>query len=98
MTSARNVVKVSILDEEFTIRTEASLEHTVAVAEHVDRAMRDVLAAGGSIEARKAAILAALQIADELLQTRRTTDELTEGMRRLGDEIRPWLPPKKRNG
>jgi cell division protein ZapA len=97
VSAARNVVKVSILDEEFTIRTEASLEHTVAVAEHVDRAMRQVIGSS-SVEARKAAILAALQIADELLQQRRTTEELTEGLRRLSGEIRPWLPPKKRNG
>jgi cell division protein ZapA len=98
MSAARNVVKVSILDEEFTIRTEASLEHTVAVAEHVDRTMRQVMGAGGSVEARKAAILAALQIADELLQTRRTSEELAAGMKRLSGEIRPWLPPKKRHG
>ena len=97
MSAARNVVKVSILDEEFTIRTEASLEHTVAVAEHVDRAMRQVIGSS-SVEARKAAILAALQIADELLQQRRTSEELADGLRRLSSEIRPWLPPKKRNG
>ncbi len=97
MSAARNVVKVSILDEEFTIRTEATLEHTVAVAEHVDKTMRQIIGAGAGVEARKAAILAALQIADELLQARNTTDELTDRMRQLSATIRPWLPPKKRH-
>jgi cell division protein ZapA len=96
VSSARNVVKVSILDEEFTLRTEASLEHTVAVAEHVDRAMREIMKAGAAVEPRKAAILAALQIADELLQSRSSAEELTAAMRGLSGEIRPWLPPKKR--
>jgi cell division protein ZapA len=96
MSTARNVVKVSILDEEFTLRTEASLEHTVAVAEHVDRAMREIMKAGAAVEPRKAAILAALQIADELLQARGSAEQLTAAMRGLSSEIRPWLPPKKR--
>lgn len=97
MNPPKNVVKVSILDEEFTIRSEATPEHTVAVAEHVDRIMRQIMGAGGTAEVRKAAILAALQIADELLQSRSTAEELTTAMRGLSSEIRPWLPPKKRH-
>lgn len=96
MTAARNVVKVSILDEEFTIRSEATAEHTVAVAEHVDRTIRQILSAGGAVEPRKAAILAALQITDEMLRTRGTTAELAASMKQLSEEIRPWLPPAKR--
>ena len=98
MSAARNVVKVSILDEEFSIRSEATPEHTVAVAEHVDRTIRQILSAGGAVEARKAAILAALQITDEMLTTRATTAELAASMKRLSEEIRPWLPPAKRRG
>jgi cell division protein ZapA len=39
----RAVVKVRILGEEYTLRTEASPEHTRAVAEHVDRTIRAIL-------------------------------------------------------
>jgi cell division protein ZapA len=96
MTAARNVVKVSILDEEFAIRSEATAEHTVAVAEHVDRTIRQILSAGGAAEARKAAILAALQITDELLKARATAADVTASLKQLSEEIRPWLPPAKR--
>ncbi|HUF65197.1 MAG TPA: cell division protein ZapA [Gemmatimonadaceae bacterium] len=97
MNPPKSVVKVSILDEEFTIRSEATPEHTVAVAEHVDGIMRHIMGAGATGEVRKAAILAALQIADELLQSRSTAEELTTAMRGLSSEVRPWLPPKKRH-
>lgn len=98
MSPAKNVVKVSILNEDFTLKSEASPEHTVAVAEHVDRTIRHILGAGGAVEARKAAILAALQITDELMQARQAGADLALAMKRLSDEIRPWLPPAKRRG
>jgi len=96
LSSKKNVVKVSILGDEYSIRSDASPERTRAVAEHVDKIIRETMRAGNIVETQKAAILAALSITDELFDAREGGEELASSMRRLGAEIRPWLPPAKR--
>ncbi|HKS04749.1 MAG TPA: cell division protein ZapA [Gemmatimonadaceae bacterium] len=94
--SAKHSVRVQIYGEEYTIRTDAAPEHTRAVAEHVDKAIRAVVQGGAVVEPHKAAILAALQITDELFRMRGTDEELASRLRSLSGEIRRWLPPAKR--
>jgi cell division protein ZapA len=65
------------------------------VAEFVDRKIREVMQANVH-EPAKAAILAALQITDELFSARSASRELEAGIRDLGAEVRRWLPPAKR--
>lgn len=89
----RSVVKVRIMGEEYTLRTEASPDHTRAVAEHVDRTIRAIAAGGAIVESQKAAILAALQITDDLFREREAAERLTEDLRQLAADIRPLLPP-----
>ncbi len=96
MMESKSVVRVKIVGEEYTLRTEASVQHTQSVADHVDRTIRAILAGGATIETHKAAILAALQITDELFQERSATASLTNEIRQLASDIRPLLPPAKR--
>ena len=96
MTSKKTVVRVEILGDEYSIRSDATPEHTRAVAEHVDRVIRETMRAGNIVETHKGAILAALSITDELFQARSGGGDLVEDMKRLSAEIRPWLPPSKR--
>ncbi|MBP6773807.1 MAG: cell division protein ZapA [Gemmatimonadaceae bacterium] len=96
MMDNKSVVRVRIVGEEYTLRTEASTAHTEAVAEHVDRTIRAILSSGATVETHKAAILAALQITDELLRERSASDALTADLRQLASDIRPLLPPAKR--
>lgn len=96
MTSKKTVVRVEILGDEYSIRSDATPEHTRAVAEHVDRVIRETMRTGNIVETHKGAILAALSITDELFQARSGGGELVEDMKRLSAEIRPWLPPAKR--
>ncbi len=96
MMDIRTVVKVRIMGEEYTLRTEASPEHTKAVAEHVDRTIRAILSGASTMETQKAAILAALQITDELFRERGAMESLTDDMKQLAADIRPLLPPAKR--
>lgn len=96
MTAKKHVVKVSIVGEEYTIRSDETPEHTHAVAEHVDRAIRRVLEGGNVLETQRAAILAMLQLTDELFKARENAQSLTSQMRELGSEVRRWLPPTKR--
>jgi cell division protein ZapA len=92
----KNTVKVTILNEEFSIRSDTPPEHTRAVAQHLDKAIRAVMASGGVVETNRAVVLAALQITAELFEARATIDSTAETIERLGDYIRPLLPPSKR--
>lgn len=94
--AGRTSVRVQILGEEYTIRSEASAAHTRDVAAHVDRVIRQVLSTGTVVETHKAAILAALQITDELFRARGASHDLGERMRDFSNEVRRWLPPAKR--
>jgi len=96
MMDQRTVVKVRIMGEEYTLRTEASPEHTKAVADHVDRTIRSILNGSSTMETQKAAILAALQITDDLFRERMALEGVTGEMRQLAADIRPLLPPAKR--
>jgi cell division protein ZapA len=92
---SKQVVRVTIVGEEYAIRSEATPEHTRAVAEHVDEAIRRILDSGGAIETRKAAILAALQITDELFEARQAVEGIEGTIRSLSTEVRNWLPPRR---
>ena len=96
MSSKKNVVRVTILGDEYSIRSDVSPERTRAVAEHVDNVIRETMRAGNIVETQKAAILAALSITDELFDAREGGEDLAGEMRRLSADIRPWLPPAKR--
>ena len=89
--SAKRSVRVSIVGEEYPIRTERSAEFTRAVAEYVDRTIRAVLDSGTVIETHKAAILAAMKITDELFRAREEGEALAGEMRTLAAELRGTL-------
>jgi len=97
MSTKRNAVKVTILNEDYNIRSDTSVEHTRAVAEYVDRAIRQVMVSGTIVDTNKAAILAALQIAGELFEARENSHELSHSIRSLSEETRGLLsnPPSR---
>ena len=94
--SKKSTVKLTIVGEEYTIRSDEPPEHTRAVAEHVDRTIRSIMDAGGANDPRKAAILASLQLTDELFKERETREAFAERLRALSAEVRRMLPPAKR--
>ncbi|HXT47200.1 MAG TPA: cell division protein ZapA [Gemmatimonadaceae bacterium] len=94
--SRKSSVKVTIVGEEYTIRSDEDAEHTRAVAKYVDEAIRGVMNAGATVESHKAAILAALEITDELFKVRDGQAELANHMRGISGELRRLLPPGKR--
>lgn len=97
MSEKRSSVKVTIVGQELTIRSDASADHTREVAAYVDKTIRGIMNSGAVVESSRAAILAALQITDELFRVRNTQRELDESMQSLSAEVRRWLPPAKRN-
>jgi len=96
MTDKKTVVKVTIGNEEYTLKSDRPAEYTRAVAEHVDRALKEILSAGARVETQKAAILAALAITDELFQERRAARELADRVTNLATDLCRVLPPAKR--
>lgn len=96
MSPNRTVVRVKIGSDEYSLRSDRSEEYTRSVAAHVDRSLHDVLSTGTIVESHKAAILAALAIADELFQTRAKQAEMTERLNTLSAELSRLLPPAKR--
>ena len=91
MIAKRNSVRVTILNDDYNIRSDASVEHTRAVAQYVDRAIRQVMSSGMIVESNKAAILAALQIAGELFEARETAENLAKSMQSVTEELRPLV-------
>lgn len=94
--SERTSVRVRIVGEEYTLRSDAGEEHTRAVAAHVDGVISQVMASGTVVESHKAAILAALQITDELLRLRAADRARDARIRALSEEVARLLPPAKR--
>ena len=96
MTRAKTSVRVTILGDEYTLRSATSAEETQAIAKHVDQSIREIMQSGLVVETHKAAILACLRTAGELAQLQAESARLSEQMTALSQEIRPWLPPAKR--
>src|SRR5262245_9855529 len=96
MTTKKNAVRVTICDEELTVRSELDPEYTRQVAAYVDQAIKRVLHAGPMVETHKAAILAALAITDELFEARRGQQEHAARMHAMADDLARLLPPSKR--
>ena len=94
--SKKTVVKVTIGSDEYTLRSDRPPEYTRAVAEHVDRALKDVLSVGALVEHQKAAILAALAITDELFQSRQSQREMAHRLTALAADLSRLIPPAKR--
>lgn len=94
--SKKTVVKVTIGSDEYTLRSDRPPEYTRSVAEHVDRALKDVLSVGPIVETQKAAILAALAITDELFQSRQAQREMAHRLTALSADLARLIPPAKR--
>jgi cell division protein ZapA len=97
MTSKRTIVKVTIGADEYTLKSDRPVEYTKAVAEHVDRALKEVLSSGTMVETHKAAILVALAITDELFQERRLAHEVADRVSNMATDLCRVLPPVKRS-
>lgn len=72
MDNEKNILKVNIFGTEYPLRVSANLEYVQRIADYVDIKMREVQAAKPNRPIHQIAILAALNIADELLQQRET--------------------------
>ncbi len=96
MSTKKHAVKVMIGGEEYTVRSDLPPEYTREVAAYVDQALKKVLAQGPIVEIHKAAILAALDITNELFQAKKGEREVAARLTALADDLVKMLPPAKR--
>jgi cell division protein ZapA len=96
MSTKKHTARVTILNEEFTIRSDTPPEHTKAVAQYLDQAIRKIMSSGAVVESNRAVILAALQVTAELFDARASAASTTEAIQELSEYVRPLLPPAKR--
>ena len=92
MSAEKTVVTVVIAGDEYNIRAEATPEYTRECARYVDATIAEITRSSRTVmEPHKAAILAALSMADQLFQTRRELDLLhaqsTASVARLAEQI-----------
>lgn len=85
---SREAVTVTIFGEEYTIRSEMDEAYTRACARHVDEAIQSAHVKSHVSEPHKAAILAALEITDELFRTRSERDDLRRRVAEGASEMR----------
>ncbi len=76
----KTLVQVQIFGQNYTIRGEADQDYILGVASYVDRKMREITeklpVASVSNSLSKVAVLASLNIADELMKERAQRDRL----------------------
>ena len=80
-------IKVTIFGREYNIRGGSDSEYIKTVAAHVDAVMRDVADKTGSLSSGRVAILAALNIADEMFKERQRFDEFANELAQELEEV-----------
>src|ERR1041385_2435361 len=95
MSTKKHAVKVMIGGEEYTVRSDLPPEYTREVAGYLDQALKRVLAQSGLVETHKAAILAALDITNELFQARKGEREVAARLTALADDFAKMLPRRR---
>src|SRR2546428_14163584 len=81
--------------EEYTVRSDLSPEYTREVAAYVDQALKKVLSQGPLVETHKAAILAALDITNELFLAKQTERELAAPLGAVAVDLAKKPSPAK---
>ena len=81
-------VNISILGKEYSIVSQVDPEYIKKAAEYLDRKMREVSKAYPNITEAKIAVLAALNITDELFLAKFTDEKSKENEDRIGELTR----------
>ena len=88
---AKNVVQVQIFGHSYTIRGEADQDYIMGVASYVDRKMREITEKLPVASLSKVAILASLNIADELFKERARTEKSKDQLDRRAARLNAVL-------
>ena len=81
-----NRITVTICGEDYTFMAEESLSYMQKVAALVDAKMSEIMGAGGRVSRMDAAVLAAANLADELLKQQAAAENLRRQLKGYLDE------------
>ncbi|MDI6729609.1 MAG: cell division protein ZapA [Thermodesulfovibrionales bacterium] len=76
-------VEVHILGQKYVIKGDASPEYIQQIADFVDEKLKEVYTTASDITPLKAAILTALNIADELHRVKREYNSISQGIKSI---------------
>lgn len=96
MSAKKHTLRVTILNEEYAIRSDAPPENARAIAEYLDQAIRKAMSTGAVVESNRAVVLAALQMTAELFDAKAALASTNQSIADLCEHVRPLLPPSKR--
>jgi len=80
-------VDVEIFGKVYTVRGDKDPDYVRRVAEFVDRKMREISQVTETVSTSRIAILASLNIADELMTLLEESEELRSRIRKLNERI-----------
>jgi cell division protein ZapA len=89
-------VTVQIAGKGYALKTDEDDRFVKAVAAYVDTKMREAQKSTRTVDTQTVAVLAALQIADELLSERRETKELRRSIREKSESLLDYLEREAR--
>ena len=89
--ASSETIRVEIYDQSYTVRSDGDPNYLKQLAEYVDERMREISSGTLTVDSRKVAILAALYIADELHQLRRSHEVADEQLATRSTECSEML-------
>ncbi len=84
----KNTLTVKINGQEYTIASKESREYMLSVADLVDRKMKELTKQNPELSTAMAAVLAALNMADEYTRLKRSEDELIKNIVEYTEQIK----------
>ena len=88
MSTESKSIRVSIFGRDYNVKGGSDDEYIRTLAAHVDSVMRNVADRTGSLSSGRVAILAALNIADEMYKERQRFKEFTDTIaQKLGEAL-----------
>jgi cell division protein ZapA len=82
VSDSHTAVVVKIYDREYALRTSGDAEKLRSLCKVLDKRMREMAAASGSVDTLKVAVLAALSFADELSRAREELQKMDDTVSR----------------
>jgi cell division protein ZapA len=81
----RKAVRVQIFGKTYSVRADADAKYTQSLARYVEEQMQNVAANSGAVDTQKIAVLAALNIANNLFQAEKNEQEREEELDKRTD-------------
>ena len=84
-------IEVRIFGQTYQIKAGADSDHIKRVAQHVDEKMREIASATPTVDTLKIAVLAALNITEELFQLKKQKREGDKELERRAEKLNQIL-------